>query len=118
MNKRIKKKWLKALRSGEYVQGKGALCQKGAEYDKFCCLGVLTDLFLIEKGKGWDAPPNSLAEYGVKEEGGEQLYILPDIVSKWADVDQMPKVGYLAVATLNDHGSSFKEIANLIEKHL
>lgn len=32
-----KAKWLEALRSGEYTQTEGALCNDG----KYCCLGVL-----------------------------------------------------------------------------
>lgn len=34
--KRFKTKWLKALRSGEYKQGRGQLCIQ----DRYCCLGV------------------------------------------------------------------------------
>jgi hypothetical protein len=37
MPKEIKDKWLTALRSGEYQQGKGMLCNE----NKYCCLGVL-----------------------------------------------------------------------------
>ena len=36
--KKIKKKWLKALRSGEYGQAKGVLTDGEGN---FCCLGVL-----------------------------------------------------------------------------
>lgn len=41
------KKWIKALRSGKYVQGAGRLTlvsgQAGVP-DQFCCLGVLCDI--------------------------------------------------------------------------
>lgn len=37
MNKWVKRKWLKALRSGEYGKGSGYLGWSG----KYCCLGVL-----------------------------------------------------------------------------
>lgn len=50
MKKRVLTKWLKALRSGKYKQGRGALCQvdkKGNE--SFCCLGVLCDLYNKEQ---------------------------------------------------------------------
>lgn len=42
MKARYKTKWLKALRSGEYAQGRGVLCAANddREHD-FCCLGVL-----------------------------------------------------------------------------
>ncbi len=37
MNKQVKRKWLKALKSGEYKKGKHNLEWEG----KYCCLGVL-----------------------------------------------------------------------------
>ena len=37
MRKSIKTKWIKALRSGQYKQGQGALYRNG----RYCCLGVL-----------------------------------------------------------------------------
>lgn len=48
-NKEAVKKWVEALRSGNYKQGKGALrVTQGRELspseDRFCCLGVACDL--------------------------------------------------------------------------
>ena len=40
------KKWVKALRSGEFEQGTGYL-RKG---DKFCCLGVACAVYQDEVG--------------------------------------------------------------------
>lgn len=39
LTKQIKEDWLKALKSGEYVQGRTLFENK--ETNKFCCLGVL-----------------------------------------------------------------------------
>lgn len=61
MNPKIKKKWVKALRSGKYKQGRGGLLtKKNTEWDprdaafekglvwpkqdQYCCLGVLCDV--------------------------------------------------------------------------
>lgn len=41
MDKKLKDKWVKALRSGEYRQGKGALCYHLSVEKRYCCLGVL-----------------------------------------------------------------------------
>lgn len=44
---REKRTWLKALRSGEYAQGKHALKQGAGLFDEgfcFCCLGVLCEV--------------------------------------------------------------------------
>ena len=48
MNKSLKKKWTKALRSDEYVQGEGRLVMPCKDYDEFCCLGVLADTMGVE----------------------------------------------------------------------
>lgn len=45
------RKWVKALRSGEFKQGKRRL----RDGDAFCCLGVACDLFHRDTGLGaWD----------------------------------------------------------------
>ena len=63
MNKRIKKLWLQALRGnapqGEYDQGQGKLCGTYGGNDKFCCLGVISDIHAREKGRYWKDNPNS-----------------------------------------------------------
>lgn len=41
--------WIDALRSGEYEQGSGALQTRDG---KFCCLGVLCDVYRKETGDG------------------------------------------------------------------
>lgn len=53
MSKILKKKWLNALRSGKFKQGRAILRNKNGEY---CCLGVLCairgDWRPIEDGEG------------------------------------------------------------------
>lgn len=46
MDANLKAKWIEALRSGEYEQGRGSLKCDG----KFCCLGVALDI----QGATWD----------------------------------------------------------------
>jgi len=44
----IKKAWIEALRSDEYIQGKGKLIEKKVSYErvffKYCCLGVVSKI--------------------------------------------------------------------------
>jgi len=112
MNKEIKKRWLKALRDGNYDQGTEAL-HPG---DEFCCLGVLCDLHKIKEDGDWDE-----GEY--EGENGS----LPDIVMEWANLpdsnpdvvpidDDKDKVSSWTLAGLNDAGYTFNEIADIIEK--
>lgn len=42
MNKKLKAKWVKALRSGKYKQGRGQLYNPKTK--RYCCLGVLCRL--------------------------------------------------------------------------
>ena len=59
MKKNVMKKWVKALRSGKYAQCRERLCNVDGKTgeESYCCLGVLTDLYLKErkrqkKGRG------------------------------------------------------------------
>jgi hypothetical protein len=104
MNAKVKKQWIKALRSGKYNQTKGRLSNgKGG----FCCLGVLCD---ISKLGQWV--------------NGQYLYegqVLPPNVKEWAglpDLNPTPVEGGMSLAEMNDVGKSFDKIADLIEKYL
>lgn len=55
MDANLKKKWLDALRSGEYEQGSDQLVMTFMDgQDKFCCLGVLADIMGdVEREGDW-----------------------------------------------------------------
>lgn len=36
----VQQQWIDALKSGEYTQGQGSLCERGA----YCCLGVAAEI--------------------------------------------------------------------------
>lgn len=54
MNRELKTKWLEALRSGKYKQGRSAL---RTIQDEFCCLGVLCDIVAPD---AWSKPAPSV----------------------------------------------------------
>lgn len=122
MNPEIKRAWVKALRSGNYKQGQGALRQ----HDRFCCLGVLCDL-AVKAGVDVEVALCQLTLNGYYRYDNESNYP-PSKVNNWADIDyyevpdgeQDPDADYqtISLADLNDGGTSFTEIANLIEEHL
>ena len=110
MNQQVKEKWLSALRSGDYKQTKSCL-HKG---DGFCCLGVLCDLYGKENDVEW-----KLVDAGIYYEFQDKKAILPHSVIEWAGVeDDNPEICETPLSRLNDNGSTFNEIADLIEKHL
>ncbi len=127
MNEDVKRKWLKALRSGDYPQTHGILHDE----EGFCCLGVLCDL-AVEGGVV--DPPKKIDYISHDRKGqhvektyyvyGEEKWreLLPRKVMAWAGlVAPNPlvksKLG-LTLSGLNDRGRSFKQIANIIERQL
>lgn len=104
----IKASWVKALRSGEYKQGKRALCKVNSDgVESFCCLGVLAneeiDAYWILDGTGGDLGIHSI----LGDPGG-----LPD---------DHPGVGaqiQWALMQANDGGLDFARIADAIEECL
>lgn len=125
MNQEIKQRWVSALRSGEYKQAKRALHPTNGG---FCCLGVLCDLYLQERDRGWQSEginritnePYPFDSALCEGEGD----VLPYSVQVWAGLDaENPavRVGsdrWADLAYLNDGGSSFVELAELIEAQL
>lgn len=109
MNNRIAMDWIKALRSGEYKQGKVYLNSD----NKFCCLGVLSDLYLKEHGKEWQ-------DEGHFKRVAAFACGLDREVMDWAGLEKMDVVGHYSyekksLATLNDSDTCFNEIADIIE---
>lgn len=119
MNSVIKEKWVTALRSNEYKQGTQQLCKVVDNEYKFCCLGVLADLYCQEKfdKKMIEVHPEWKGFTGVPHE-----------VMYWSDLDSIsPYVtvnnySKKSLAVLNDGRMSdpwdFKQIADIIEKQL
>jgi hypothetical protein len=120
VNKEVKKKWVDALRSGEYAQGRSSL----RDHDEYCCLGVLCELAVKE---GVIAPPTY--SDGVWRYVGDQEYYLPRVVMDWAELtEEDPKVDpgedsefseWNTLAQMNDGAQAdFDQIAEMIEECL
>ena len=121
MNPEVKEKWVAALRSGKYQQGRGVL---RTPEDSFCSLGVLCDL-AAQVGVGqW-------ADFGYSTATDFCEGSLPEEVRVWAGLtDRNPQVGThlpkenifrpdVGLLALNDiHHFSFERIADLIEEQL
>jgi hypothetical protein len=116
MNPQIKQKWVSALRSGDYQQGRNYLRTDNG----FCCLGVLCDLYGKENNVEWNL---AVAEDGDRDyyEFQDKTGCIPLSVVEWAGVeDSNPYVngGIGTLSGLNDRGSTFEQIAYVIEEHL
>lgn len=120
MKKEIADAWVKELRSGNYKQATGVLKSCG---DGFCCLGVLSDMYVktFPEIATWDD-----GDFTILGTDQYENLNLPEAVMKWSGVrNYAGRVGNLIddegyeviLANLNDDGSTFDEIADVIEEH-
>ncbi len=109
----IKARWLTALRSGEYKQGKNRLrnTQSDGKF-VYCCLGVLCDVLKEDVGVQW--------QFGMFD---GSIGMLPNKITSLIDNDPDIKVNYNGrlhgLSELNDtFGLHLDDIANIIEEQL
>lgn len=110
MDAELKAKWVTALRSGEYRQGAGQLRFE----DTFCCLGVLCDIIDPERwgaSHKWDGLAALLPDQAARLHLG-MFANMPNVDGSFYDTDG----ALTSLATLNDTGSTFAEIADIIEE--
>ena len=120
-NKAMIRRWINALRSGEYRQGTGRLLGfKSESGECYCCLGVLTHI----EGEGeW-----TFNEYGVGYEVVDDAilgaYVYKSDVTGFLDSTHLPlelknKLGVPKkildkLMRMNDAASSFEDIADYL----
>jgi len=116
MNQEVKTKWLEVLESGAYPKAVGCLQTIKGEY---CCLGVLTDLYIKETGQGhWEDAGDT------RVFNGEEELLLPVEVQEWAELDSNdPYIRYEdtdfdSLSELNDDSVTFEEVIVVIREQL
>lgn len=82
MEKRIKTKWLKALRSGKYKQTTRFLKDENG----YCCLGVLCDLHRLSKVNKRARWIDSEYNPGISSESTDS--VLPKSVMRWSGLKE------------------------------
>jgi hypothetical protein len=115
MKAAMKKKWVKALRSGEFLQGSMAL----KEYDtaskqySYCCLGVLRALYPEKVRKTRAYRPGS----GSEGFAGSECLSETSCGIPFAIQDKLAQMND-GQALLNIQSNTFKQIAAWIERNL
>jgi hypothetical protein len=110
--------WITALRSGGYTQGTACLHST----DGFCCLGVAAKEFLTSDvvvtvvTEDIDEYYNDYTTWTYDTDGE----VAPDYVMKALGLydsngSSRNKEDLMILTSLNDHGSSFEQIADIIE---
>lgn len=147
MNEAIRARWLAALRSGDYAQGRELLARRASPDGAwtFCCLGVLCELAVTDGVVGCSEVDEAAAYDGAEDEeylepnrryyGGYDT-VLPPAVVRWAGLpSDNPVVDGVDLASRNDGREyatvddgaralpavapqSFDEVARLVEEHL
>ena len=115
------KKWVAALRSGEFKQTQGRLRRRedhDPSNDGFCCLGVACELFRRETGKGvwretYDRKFYDRRFFFNTYSGHSELSFVPRPVADWLGLNKTRAC--LELTALNDTGESFERIADVIE---
>jgi hypothetical protein len=113
MKPEIKAKWVKALRSGEYKQGRNRL----RDGDSFCCLGVLCNLHAQDHPKTAATQNNPAVYLGYSQ-------TTPPRVARWAGLtidgyeDEENELMWRNDGLNGRPKHNFRQIADYIEKNL
>ena len=106
------KKWMEALRSGDYKQVQCTLMGKTPDGEiGYCCLGVYNDLFKV--GEMQVEVEHDDYGYEVLEEGPTETYAA---IRKDFNEGVFETVVVDTGIEMNDNGKSFLEIADELEK--
>lgn len=137
-NKEVLRRWINELRSGEYKQATGALrktnvnAATGEKENTFCCLGVLTDMWIREHpdlSGQWDFCNSGDEIADMEEEGAdtlpstkrwhfvqnsftdivEEANFLPPVVMKWAGFHTNSPIGYMGERTSGSTADNLAE---------
>ncbi len=114
--------WTDALRSGEYLQGTRSLLKYNREEGdlRYCCLGVLCEVMGLESGQSKEVQVAYC--FGTDKD----VAFLPESLR---DKSGLTGLGYFSpmnmpylkgnhsLACANDHGVSFAEIADHLDKY-
>lgn len=108
MKPELKEAWVKALRSGDYKQGQGALKWQGSGAALHCCLGVLCEVagLCLKSEVGlnhslqFDGDMSSTGGLGVRARSFVGL----------------PYDVHVKLWKMNDYGDTFEQIADYIEQ--
>jgi hypothetical protein len=110
MIKKMKARWVAALRSGDYKQAPSSLRNRGG----YCCLGVFCDLHDSSQWRRMSLTTYSLYEYNIDDGHPTRAYPPPSVRRKY----RLTVKAQAKLADMNDMGKSFNEIADYIENEL
>jgi hypothetical protein len=113
MDADLRAKWVAALRSGDYIQGEGALKRQDVDDQvRHCCLGVLCEVLDVPQVRRELDGGVSRWAFGEEHEEG----YLPAAIQDQAG---LASAVMTSLARMNDSGRyDFKAIADYIDQNL
>lgn len=132
MNPDIKAEWIAALRDPEAKQTTGVLNRIAEGVEDFergrpvgnCCLGVLCEIAVKHGVTERGEPDEGRGVVGYRDGDYFETGVLPTAVRNWSGLtdfnpDVLTSDGSMStLATLNDRGMSFADLADLIDAQL
>jgi hypothetical protein len=131
MKKDLKERWLAALRSKDYEQGRNYLAKIALNGNRYhCCLGVLCDLATKDEVISQEVSslePGRLHRLigfaGALSLPGNEIDVWTGLEvtatdSSRNDGEAYPIDFYTVLAEKNDQGATFEEIADFIDKNV
>lgn len=117
--KKNREKWIAALRSGKYKQGKGCLF----DGENHCCLAVASEVYAEDTGNGKFVLEDG-GYYFVEGNSCSKNYLIASVMDYFGlstmrgDFKtnvETEYVYYKNLSSINDNGKTFEEIADVIE---
>lgn len=108
----LKTKWIIALRSGDYEQGRDGHLRD--RLNCFCCLGVLADVCGVE----WQQQRPNESEYHFTSQGHDEFGLFWPTPSGVAETTREQATVEDLILMNDQAGASFAEIADWIEENV
>lgn len=105
--KELRRRWVEALRSGKYEQGRSWLHKQG----RFCCLGVACEVMGVEWAGEEEDEDGYYYAMNLLDFPGHSSILPPELTQRLG----ISTDDHNALAELNDEGVPFCDIATLIE---
>jgi len=123
VNRDVLTRWVAALRSGEYRQGREHLRYEDEDgVVRHCCLGVLCELAVadgvVERAEPVKLWHQLVRGYAVPERATAETSVLPPAVCEWAGLPtdspsvRHPSLGMIELTVLNDGRSPDEDLAD------
>jgi hypothetical protein len=117
-NKEFCTKWVEALRSGNFKQGKRCLHMSDDDGDKYCCLGVACEVrgfkAALEENWGSYSIFKYAKETAVLPRAMASAVFMEDKNSNGELSFEARKGGLICLSQINDDGFTFDQIADII----